>query len=651
MSRLALLALVVAAWGLVLSPRAFAQGAPQMELQADRDTLGVGDVLHVQLSVESGGGEPSEPQLGPAPAFTVLGQNSAPSQTHIIANGTRIDRFGLTVDWSLQARKTGTFRIGPASVAANGARYATRSIAVRVVPAGQAPAPPAPRPSPSPFSFSPFDPWKGLFPGFDQPEPQAPAPVPVTVDPKLSLDAPRGAHYFLRAAVDTASAVVGEQVTFTVYEYTDPDSMTVEIDGSVEHEPSASDFIKHSLLRDDQDAPLAGYASVGGHVWVVKIIRRWALFPLRVGDLEIGPMSENLVRPRGTIGRRTTDALHVQVSEPPLAGRPPGYALGDVGRFSLEAKVEPRAIDQGGALGVHVEMAGRGNVPATLAAPAREGVEWLTPEVHEQLGLVTKEKFGGKRTFDYVVRVYRAGDVDLGELALPFWDPDAHRYEVARAHLGVVRAKAAAPAAGATGAAGASGTGASPREEALAGLPGPHDTLEGMPSPRAHRDDSAVFWLAGVAGWPLAFGVAVAGRASSRRMRRAWLARRASPAHELRERLAAARTACEKTDARSADAAIARALEAATVVHAGVNVRGAVGDEVTARLERAGIGKEAAAGLAELLRECDAARFAPDAVDVVSARDRWARAQGAIRQLERAARQAPIVGGAASRAG
>ena len=172
-------------------------------------------------------------------------------------------------------------------------------------------------------------------------------------------------------------------------------------------------------------------------------------------------------------------------------------------------------------------------------------------------------------------------------------------------------------------------------EEMLPGLPPPRDALEGTAPSRAHADDTRLFWLLGVGAWPAAFGLAVVGRATGRRVARAWLARKASPATDLKERVTAANAACDGKDARAADAAIAHALEAAAIAHAGVNVRGAVGDEVVHRLERAGIAKDAATRLADLLRECEAARFAPDAADVPSARDRWLRAQGAIRQLEK----------------
>jgi hypothetical protein len=154
---------------------------------------------------------------------------------------------------------------------------------------------------------------------------------------------------------------------------------------------------------------------------------------------------------------------------------------------------------------------------------------------------------------------------------------------------------------------------------------------------RRHLDDSPLFWIVGVAAWPLAFGFAVGGRAAGRRTLLAWKSRRRSPAADLRERVAAAHAACATTDARTADAAIVRALEAAAVVHAGVSVRDAVGGAVATRLEHAGVSAHAASSVAELLRECEAARFSPDDADVVTSRERWLRAQGAIRSLERRA--------------
>jgi hypothetical protein len=264
----------------------------------------------------------------------------------------------------------------------------------------------------------------------------------------------------------------------------------------------------------------------------------------------------------------------------------------------------------------------------SVPPPSRDGVEWLVPEVHESLGSQEHDRFGGKRTLDYVVRLQRAGDVDLGELRLPFWDPDAKAYGIARASLGSVRVKASATP-----------TGQEPPRELLPGLPPARMRLEGFRGARVHSDDSPLFWLLGVVGWPAAFGLAFGAKGLGERVSRIYRHRRTSPAAELRQRVAAAHAASRGKNPRDADAATVRALLAATVAHAGVNIRGAAGgDDVAARLSSAGVSKDAAANVAELLVECEAARFAPDASDVSQAGQRWARAQQVIAALGRQAR-------------
>ncbi len=555
------------------------------------------------------------------------------NKNSIAVNGLRMDRtYTLSVEWELQAQHLGTFALGPLTAVVAGKRYSAQQVTIHVVAAGQAPHRARPQARPDPFGLSPFDPWRGLFPGVDdgsQDRPQAPT---VPVDPKLSLDAPRGNYFFLHATVDKAAVVVGEQVTFTVYEYTDTSTLgDVEADGDSVHDAQAADFVKHPLIPDDQESPVVGYASVGGRTWQVKIAHRWALFPLHSGDLTIGPMSFTLVRPRAVAGQpRATESLVVHVGEPPIPGRPPGFSLGDVGRFAIAVQVQPREIEQGGAVGVHVELSGAGNVPEAIAPPVREGVEWLVPEVHTELGPTSQGSYGGKRSFDFVVHVNRAGTVDLGDVSLPYWDPDQRKYGVARAALGALRVTPNAAAAAAAKSDAPS--------DRLSGLPPARDvSLEGPKVARQHWDDSPFFWFGGVAGGPLVFGLAVAGRSGARRARLAWRGRRASPMAELKERMAAVRTACERSDARAIDASITRALEAATKAHARVGVRGALGAEVVGRLERAGVEPSVAVGISDLLGECEKGRFAPDAGDAVASRARAARALEVIGHLEKRA--------------
>ncbi len=373
--------LAAAAFVLLLAGGARAQNAPEVQVGVDSETVGVGDTVRVELIATSSDAMPSDPQVGATPGFVLRGQSASPAQTHISFNGNRMDRYTLTVDWTLQATKTGIFSVGPPTVVVGGARFAARPVTLHVVPAGQAPArrrPQAQQPfAPFPFQFSPFDPWRGMMPPDVD---QAPAEAaPPATDPKLALDAPRGQLYFLHATLDKPAAVVGEPVIFSVYEYIDTSATGLEVDDADVHDAQVADFVKRQLLKEEE-APLSGYASIGGRTWAVKLVRRWALFPLHAGDLVVGPMSVGLSRPRALAGaKRASEALHVRVAEPPLQGRPPGYATGDVGRFTLSAQVQPRQAEQGGAVSVHVDVSGKGNVPNAIAVPSREGVEWLEP--------------------------------------------------------------------------------------------------------------------------------------------------------------------------------------------------------------------------------------------------------------------------------
>jgi hypothetical protein len=606
---------------------------PEVTLGVETDTVGVGDTIRLEMTATSGESMPSDPQVGPTPGFQLRGQSVSPSQTHMNINGQQSDRYTLSVDWSLQATRTGTFNVGPPTLRVGGTRFSTRTVTLHVVAAGQAPARRAPQPQqqpfPFPFQFSPFDPWRGMMQPPDTGQ-QPVEPAPPATDPKLALDAPRGQLYFLHVTVDKTSAVVGEPIVFSAYEYIDSAANNLEVDDGEVRDADVPDFAKHPLLKED-DQSVSGYASIGGRTWMVRLVRRWALFPLRTGDLTIGPMVVGLARPRSVAGsKRTSETLHIQVSEPPAAGRPPGYSIGDVGHFTLGATVQPREAEQGGAVSVHLEVSGKGNLPNGLAVPTRPGVEWLTPQLHDQLGPIGRDAYGGTRSFDYVVRVSQAGDVNLGDVALPFWDPDAHRYAVATAKLGAVKVKPSAATPGQPAA-------TQEEPETLPGLPGPRTTLEGLPSSKRHVDDSLWLWLAGTAAGPLTFFAAVGLTTAIRRLAEKWRSRRTSPAADLKERISAAHAACSARDARGADAAIVRALEAATIAYKGVSVRGAVGGEVAERLERSGVDTAAARGVAELLRECEAARFAPEAVDAAAAKSRWQRAQGAIRTLEKQA--------------
>ncbi len=174
-----------------------------MRISASADVVGVGDTLHVQLVATSSDLLPSDPKLPSVAGLVVRGQSESPSQTHMFINGASSSRYSLHGRLVARGSTSGHLSHRAGNRRRRRRARASATFSVKVVPAGQAPAP---RPSTpafpqNPFGSSPFDPWKNFLfgtPGLEsEPTPESP---PVAVNPKLSLEAPRGPDYFVAPA-------------------------------------------------------------------------------------------------------------------------------------------------------------------------------------------------------------------------------------------------------------------------------------------------------------------------------------------------------------------------------------------------------------------------------------------------------------------
>lgn len=624
-SLVALTALVALAWLVAWPARAWAQDF-ELRASVDANEIELGDSVTYTLEATSTTSDPpSDPRLPAPQGFTVVDRGTAPTHMVSIINGRRSDKHGLTASWTLRADRLGIYTIGPATIALGGGRRSASAQRVTVVAPGVGRARPRRpgRPPFDPFAGTPFDPFKGLFGGLTDDDLGPPDPFGgLSADPKFSLDSPRAPAAFLHATLDKTRAVVGEQVTLTVYLYEDLRSRQGRI--SDVHEATATDFVKRSLLEDETRAVQVGHAMVGGQPWSVKLVRKNALFPIKAGRLSISPMSLTLPQMRG--GLRESEALFVDVTEPPIAGRPVGYQIGDTGDFSLSATVSPREVEQHGAIGVTVELRGTGNMPGALPLPEVAGVEWLEPQTTDKLGAVSSEQYGGSRTFSYVVRVHKDGAIDLGEVRLPFFDPRTRRYSVARAGLGIVQVSRAA------------GRDATPEVAApiFGDLPKARAALEGKEE-KSYLTERPGYWGA-VVGSPLACvaAIALAGAARRARERRANAA--PSPERVARDRSAEAEAAMKGSDGKAATSAVARAVEAEVLASTGVNLRGTSGDAALRELTDAGVADAAARLVLETLSECERARFSPGGAPIDEARALWKRAREAIAAVRDTAR-------------
>lgn len=608
----------------VIAASGAAHAETTVRATVDAPVVEVGQDVHVTLRADSDEGEPRSAELGPHAGFTARGPSVGRSQSVTIVNGRRSDKIGLTATWSLRAERTGTFVVGPSSVATDTGRKHAATLSVRVVPRGQAPARPAPLPDPNdpfaPFGGFPFgrptgpgtDPFRGFFD--DAPDDDLPDSAPA----ELRLPHARAQGAFLHARVDRPRAVIGEQVTYSVFLYTDRSAPEAEL--SDVHEADAPDFLKRSLLTDESTLVPVGHVRIDGRTWDVKLVRKSALFPLKTGALAVRPMRLSVSRRRGAQGQRESETLTVDVQEPPLDGRPPTYVVGDVGTFQLRADVAPRDVEQGGSIGVDLELGGTGNLPEKLPVPTRPGVVWLEPELRSSVGPDGRGRYGGTRRFRYVVRLERAGTIDLGEVALAYYDPQKRAYATTRAALGTVKVT---PREG-----GAPGGAAAPDDAALANLPSARPALAGAPAPKRALLDRAPF-RAALFALP-AFAAAIVAGAEVRRRLRARAprekVRRASDALDAARALVTA-------DAVGALREVGRALEAGVRERTDVALRGLSADERVPALAARGVPGEVARDVDDVLAAVEAARFSPAPPTAAAVAELIARADRALAAL------------------
>ena len=600
------LALAAAATTVVLSASSAAH-AFDVQSQASTSRVGVGESFYVQLSVMSDTRieSLSDARLPLPPGMTASGPSVSQQSQVSIINGRMSPRSGVTLTWTVKANKAGTFRLGPASVAVGGERPQGRPLQVEVVAGPTNGGPQRSRRGIDPFDFldpfghgnSPFPPGFNFKSPFDDDASEEQRPEEPTYPEELRVDKAPDPIAFLRATVAPNPVVVGQQVTLRVFTYGGRGQFGLEN----LNEPSHADFLAFDSGPDSLKAYLV---PVGGIRFVAAKLRELPLFPLHAGTLRAGNMKLGFAGrgyptgPNGQAPQRESNWVDVVVTEPPLAGRPPGYKIGDVGSYKLSATVEPRQILAGESISVIATLSGVGNVPFKLQTPESHGVEWLEPSTTEKMeapnGVVQ-----GVRTFNYVVRLNDAGSVDLGDLTLPYYEPNRRAYATARATLGTIEVKPNPNLARAN---------ATPKPtDRLAGVLRPREALAPQASARPPLSDRQGFWAALLLA---PFSVVFAGAAVSLagRAREKLRERGTSLSAQLTAQLREARE-CAGSDPQRSVAALERAVFLAIELKLGFKARAVLKTELGAALTERGLPSARAAALVQILEDCDALRF------------------------------------------
>ncbi len=241
---------------------------------------------------------------------------------------------------------------------------------------------------------------------------------------------------FLRAEVRPLKPVVGQQVLYTVYLYTLSDV-------SAASPTAVPDFQGFWVLDIPQPTKLpTDLVEVEGKRYGRVVLLQKALFPLRPGRHNLQPTEMDLlVRTveRGFFGPPISrpEQLHLRtavmpIDVQPLPPSPPGFT-GAVGRMSLAATVEPSELRLGEAATMTVTLSGEGKLQGLPEPPMPEveGLKVLPPQ-QEGEEKISGTTLKGSRTWSYPVVPERPGTYRLEVPGIPYFDPAAKKYEMAK---------------------------------------------------------------------------------------------------------------------------------------------------------------------------------------------------------------------------
>ena len=585
---------------------AFAEVSLQTQAPAQVEA---GQRFNVQLTAMASDADaaPSQPKLSAPQNFSVQGPSVSTQYQVTTVNGHFEQRQGITASWLLVTSTIGHFRIGPASVSSAGHVVADKPFMVEVV----APGTLRPQRGQSggrrhldPFDpFGDFDPFSspmlppmrglGQFP-MGEPDQQQINAWPHEFD----IAQPRDPTSFLDARITPKRVVIGQQVTVSIFAYGHPGLFEL----SSVTEPAFGEFLSYDLMEDGASRELP--MKIGEDVWYAQKLRERALFPLHSGHLQIGPMRATFrgVEPVGQAAyknvQRQSQLLNIVVVEPPISGRPSGYRLGDVGQFHLSASVEPREVVAHDAVAVNFELSGTGNLPSRIDLPERKGVEWLEPNTNESIER-RNGKIGGKRLWQYVVKLHQPGTIDLGTVQLPYYDPERGQYALATAELGQVVVRPGVATAQ---------TAAPKTEDSLADSLLPREQLGSLPKARQYWADSRRFWSLLLLG-PLGVVVSAGLKTAGSKGLIFWSQRRDSVKRRTLDQLKIARELLATENAAGAASALERAMHMAIETGTGLKARGIGRHELSESLTGAGLSSSEAEQVVSTFDTCDAVRF------------------------------------------
>jgi hypothetical protein len=616
------------------APARAQQPSVRVEMNADRTELTTSDNVAVRIYVQTQGAGQPDIEVPEFEGFQVVQRAVQRPMQFSFGFGQAQPVVTSTTQYTfvLVPMGAGTFKIPPVKVTLNQRVFQSKPLVLTVTGGQQA---------------------QPLTGGTAQPQQQGPANAPPPdQDPQLQGQQPQApaanggkvpaaqnsgdvAIYdqeaFLRTVVDKLEPYEGEQVTATIYLYTRHNLQQVP---AVQTEASTDGFWVQDLLSATRSLEPKRQVINGRGFWVY-VLRRFAGFPLRSGDLTIGSMALTVSREsifdlfdpqRGPadLERRSVPVL-LHVKPLPADHKPSGPVA--VGNFDIKATLDRPQVVTGDAVTLTATVRGDGNLRAIkLDDPQVKGLQILQPEVHD-LTESPGDRVQSTRTFAWLIVPQAPGTYQIPALTLDTFDPAHATYKRISSERLTLTAAGAAPAGVATNRGANEGSDVADSSDKPEPWPPlrAHSELKRPETPLASRTffpwamlALPLIWLGSVLG-PLAWAQVLKARGETSAEQ---LALRSA-----RQRIHDAQRALDANDARRFHADIAAALNTTLEARLGEAVTGLTQNELRHRLSAHGMPESLSKGVCEVLATCDFARFSSASVSDADMRNTLARAE------------------------
>ncbi len=371
--------------------------------------------FQVTYTLNTNGSNFRGPALGD---FSVLAGPMTMNNTQIVNGSVSISQ---SYTYMLMPKAEGSFKIGPATVAANGQTITSNVVNITVVKGN-----------------SSAQNNRGQAGGSQD-----------------DGNAISERNLFIRASVDKSSAYLGEgiSITFKLYSNVDLSSPAIK---SI---PSFTGFWNHEVELSTSDQSLRSQENVNGINYNSWVLKKFVLFPQQSGTITIDPMElEGIARLKGKGRREDVDPFGMFGNDPfgqqmmqmmggykdvkyviktnvlkinvrPLPPNAPASFSGAVGKMSVDVQLDKTTAKANEPLSLKLKINGSGNLKLAEAPEINFPPDFETydPKITENYK-VSASTVSGTKTIEYLIMPRHEGNFTIDPIAFTYFDLEKNQY-------------------------------------------------------------------------------------------------------------------------------------------------------------------------------------------------------------------------------